>query len=59
MAENATIARPYAKAVFDYAQESNSFDEWTTLLSQLAVISSDESFSVIANDPNTKNEKVK
>ena len=58
MAENATIARPYAKAVFDYAQESNSFDEWTTLLSQLAVISSDESFSVIANDPNTKNEKV-
>jgi len=58
MADNATIARPYAKAVFDYAQESNSFDEWASLLDQLAVISSDESFDVVVNDPRVENEKV-
>jgi len=58
MADNATIARPYAKAVFDHAQESNSFDEWAALLDQLAVISSDESFSVVANDPRIESAKV-
>ena len=58
MADNATIARPYAKAVFDYAQESNSFDEWTTALNQLAVISSDESFNTLVNDPRVENSKV-
>ena len=58
MADNATIARPYAKAVFDYAQESNSFDEWTTALDQLAVISVDESFSAVVNDPRVEDSKV-
>ena len=58
MADNATIARPYAKAVFDYAQESNSFDEWTTVLDQLAVISSDESFSALVNDPRVEDSKI-
>ena len=58
MADNATIARPYAKAVFDYAQESNSFDEWTTALDQLAVISGDESFSAVVNDPRVEDSKV-
>lgn len=58
MADNATIARPYAKAVFDYAQEANSFDEWATVLDQLAVISADESFSAVSNDPRIENSKV-
>ena len=58
MADNATIARPYAKAVFDYAQESNSFDEWTTVLDQLAAISAEESFNVVANDPRVEDSKI-
>ena len=58
MADNATIARPYAKAVFDYAKESNSYDEWASLLNQLAVISKDSSFSAIVNDPRTDNDNV-
>lgn len=58
MADNATIARPYAKAVFDYAQESNSFDEWTNALDQLAVISSDEAFNTLVNDPRVEQSKL-
>ena len=58
MAENATIARPYAKAVFDYAQESNSFDEWDAALDQLAAISSDETFSTMINDPRVEGSKI-
>ena len=58
MADNATIARPYAKAVFDYAQESNSFDEWDAALTKLAAISDDESFSTVVNDPRVEGSKI-
>jgi len=50
MADNASIARPYAKAVFDLAQEANAFNAWTTALDQLAVISNDADFSALVSD---------
>ena len=28
MADNTTIARPYAQAIFDLAQENNALDIW-------------------------------
>jgi len=58
MADNATIARPYAKAVFDYAQESNSFDDWTAALSHLCAISNDDDFSMVVTDPRVENSKI-
>ena len=58
MADNASIARPYAKAVFELAQETNSFEEWSTALSQLTAISDDDSFSAVVNDPRVDKEKV-
>jgi F-type H+-transporting ATPase subunit delta len=51
MADNASIARPYAKAVFDLAQEADAFNAWTTVLEQLAVISNDADFSALVSDP--------
>ena len=33
MAEWQTLARPYAKAAFDYAQESGQLDQWSHALS--------------------------
>lgn len=57
MADNASIARPYAKAVFDLAQETNSFDDWSTALDQLAVISQDEDFIALVNDPRVEGSK--
>lgn len=37
MAEISTLARPYAKAVFDLAQEERKLAEWSALLAGLAV----------------------
>ena len=58
MADNASIARPYAKAVFDLAQETDSFEAWTTALGNLTVISNDESFSAMVSDPRVSGAKV-
>jgi len=57
MADNASIARPYA-AVFDLAQESNSFEGWAAALTQLTAISNDESFSALVSDPRVDGSKV-
>jgi F-type H+-transporting ATPase subunit delta len=37
MAELSTLARPYAKAVFDLAREEKQFPDWSALLGALAV----------------------
>lgn len=38
MAENITIARPYAKAIFAIAKENNMLNEWDKLLSYLSIM---------------------
>jgi F-type H+-transporting ATPase subunit delta len=58
MADNASIARPYAKAVFDLAQQENAFDAWTTALEQLAVISNDADFGALVSNPRVDSAKV-
>lgn len=58
MADNASIARPYAKAVFDLAQEANAYDAWSTALEQLAVISNDADFRTLVTDPRVDGSKV-
>src|SRR5512134_1971105 len=43
MAERATIARPYARAAFAYAQENAKLDAWSTWLGTArAIVQSDE-----------------
>jgi len=44
--------------VFDLAQETGSFEAWTSALDKLAVISNDESFSALVNDPRVVGSKV-
>ena len=41
MAEQSTVARPYAKAVFELAQESGALDAWSVVLRELAAVVSD------------------
>lgn len=36
MQEKLTIARPYASAAFNYAEENGQIDDWSTMLSALA-----------------------
>lgn len=41
MAENKTVARPYAEAVFKLAEAKNSFDDWQSMLYGMAVACQD------------------
>jgi F-type H+-transporting ATPase subunit delta len=42
MSDSITVARPYAKAVFDLAKQKNILDEWDKLLSYLSIMMSDD-----------------
>lgn len=41
MSASTTIARPYARAIFDIAKNNNTFDEWDKILSYLSCITED------------------
>jgi len=58
MSELATLARPYAEAVFKRAKESGSSAEWSERLAFLSAIMQDDGLSVIVNNPKVDNEKL-
>lgn len=58
MADNASIARPYAKAVFDLATETGNQDDWSQVLESLAAIAQDEEFGKAVNSPQVKPEQL-
>ena len=51
MAENLTLARPYARAVFELADEKRAFDGWSKTLSVLAALSADPSVQDMFTSP--------
>jgi F-type H+-transporting ATPase subunit delta len=51
MAERATIARPYAKAAFEYARGANDFAAWSQTLARLAGIVADPRVAVLTKSP--------
>lgn len=51
MAELATLARPYAKAAFAFAQDNNQLDSWSTVLQFVSAIVQDPSFDAYLNQP--------
>ena len=51
MADNASTARPYAKALFELAKENDAFAAWGSSLKKLAAISQDADFASLVNDP--------
>ncbi|MDX1692796.1 MAG: F0F1 ATP synthase subunit delta [Ketobacteraceae bacterium] len=51
MAELTTVARPYAKAAFQYADENGSLAEWSDMLGFAAAVVQDESFETFISDP--------
>ncbi|MCI6907157.1 MAG: F0F1 ATP synthase subunit delta [Succinatimonas sp.] len=44
MAENLTVARPYAQAAFDVALEANNLDGWQNLLEAMSIACKDQYF---------------
>jgi F-type H+-transporting ATPase subunit delta len=51
VAERATIARPYAKAAFEYARDANAFAEWSRGLKTAAEIVADERVAPLTKSP--------
>jgi F-type H+-transporting ATPase subunit delta len=51
MAEKATIARPYAKAVFADARATNSLASWSATLATASAVVADERVHKLSNDP--------
>lgn len=51
MADLSTLARPYAKAAFDYAKEHMSVNEWQDYLTVMEAIVRDKAFADYINNP--------
>lgn len=51
MAEKVTIARPYAKAAFEYAREHNTFPRWSELLATSSAVVADPNVEPLLANP--------
>ena len=51
MAEKSTIARPYAQAAFDLAQQKSELKTWSDMLSMLSSVVSDEQMKNLFGNP--------
>ena len=58
MAENSTIARPYAQAAFDIAQGKGELSTWSDMLELAAMVASDSAMAEAIDSPHIKDEDV-
>ena len=51
MAENATLARPYAEAIFALADQAGALGKWSQALAVMAVVAADPELRAATADP--------
>ena len=51
MAESITIARPYAKAAFQAAKDSQALTEWSKMLGYVSAVAVDENMEAVLDNP--------
>lgn len=51
MAEQITLARPYARAAFEYADAAGSLEAWSRGLQQLALVAANKKVAAALSDP--------
>lgn len=51
MAENVTLARPYARAAFELARDAGQLAEWSAALAAMAAAAEDETLKPLLNNP--------
>lgn len=51
MAEQITLARPYARAAFEYADATDNLEAWSRALQQLVLVAADEKVATALSDP--------
>ena len=57
MAELSTLARPYAKAAFEFAREKNALAEWSEQLAAAATVSAAEGMDKVLDNPSLTDEQ--
>lgn len=57
MAELTTVARPYAKAAFEYARDNGKLADWSAQLALAAAVASDDSFAAYLSRPTLTTEQ--
>ena len=58
MAENSTIARPYAQAAFDLAKAKSDLSAWSDMLELASMVASDSNMAKAIDSPHVKDEDV-
>ena len=58
MAENLTVARPYAEAAYKLARDANALDAWARALERLAAVAGDAGVRESLGDPRIATEKL-
>lgn len=58
MAENTTIARPYAQAIFAVAQQQGDLAGWSAMLGLAAAVVSDPQMAALIDSPRVSNAQV-
>ncbi|MCL2162485.1 MAG: ATP synthase F1 subunit delta, partial [Betaproteobacteria bacterium] len=58
MAENVTIARPYADAAFGLARGAGALASWSEVLDRLAAITADAGMLACVSDPNLSTDRL-
>lgn len=58
MAESATLARPYARAAFEYAQEHQALAPWSEFLAAAAAVVRDERVQPLIGNPHVTGEQL-
>lgn len=56
MSELTTLARPYAKAAFEFALEKNNLPAWSDMLAYLSAVSADPAMSKLLDSPSLTRE---
>jgi F-type H+-transporting ATPase subunit delta len=58
MAEKTTIARPYAKAAFEVAQDESSLSQWSEMLALISGVITDPQMPVVLDNPKLDSQAV-
>lgn len=56
--DKSTIARPYAKAVFETARQDNAFAAWSNFLSAAAMVTLDPKVAALLSNPKVTKEQL-
>lgn len=57
MAERQTLARPYAEAIFQLAQEQDRLQAWSDGLAFMAVVLADDAMQTVLDQPEIENDR--